>query len=464
MTDAADALFQSLESSFLLSKDGLAPIINGFLCEFKHGLKTPSKGLATMIPSFVTRLPNGTETGTFLSLDLGGTNLRISAVELLGNGKVRVSEFKQSPSHELKTGPGTAFFDWIADAVNELVTVKARHLFSEAQVSGKETLSLGVCWSFPVDQTGVDRGTMLRMGKGFTLQGIEGKDLADMFHQAFERKSLNVRVSAILNDTVGTLVAHAYANPKARTGLIFATGINAAYPEKMELIEKLDPEMRASYPANTEMLINTEIDIFGSDEYLPLSKYDRILDASHNQPGFQKYEKMLSGAYLGELVRLIALDFIKTGALFDGVVPEGFGEAWSFPTATMSALEAKPLSPASLESTVEVLSKYHFVTTPTLQDMAILTRICRVVASRSAALASVAIISTIMQQNLHTSTGDIVVGVNGSTYEFYPHMEERVRRSLEEWFGKELASRIKLEIARDGGSIGGALVAMLYSN
>lgn len=275
---------------------------------------------------------------------------------------------------------------------------------------------------------------------------------------------MNVRVSAILNDTVGTLVAHAYANPKARMGLIFATGLNAAYPEKMELIEKLDPEMRASYPANTEMLINTEIDIFGSDKYLPLTKYDRILDASHNQPGFQSYEKMLSGAYLGELVRLIALDFIKLGALFDGVVPEGFGEAWSFPTATMSALEAKPLSPASLESTVEVLSKYHFVTTPTLQDMAILTRICRIVASRSAALASVAIISTLMQQNLHTGTDDIVVGVNGSTYEFYPHMEERVRRSLEEWFGKEVANRIKLEIARDGGSIGGALVAMLYSN
>lgn len=32
---------------------------------------------------------------------------------------------------------------------------------------------------------------MLRMGKGFTLQGIEGKDLADMFHQAFERKVKN---------------------------------------------------------------------------------------------------------------------------------------------------------------------------------------------------------------------------------------------------------------------------------
>lgn len=37
-------------------------------------------------------------------------------------------------------------------------------------------------------QTAVDRGTILRMGKGFTLQNTEGFDLADMFHDAFKRK------------------------------------------------------------------------------------------------------------------------------------------------------------------------------------------------------------------------------------------------------------------------------------
>jgi hexokinase len=151
MTETSDILFRKLEKEFLLSRDQLALIVDGFLDEFKLGLKTPSKGLATMIPSFVTQLPTGNETGTFLSLDLGGTNLRISAVQLLGDGHVKVLEVKHAPSKELKTGPGDVFFDWIADAVEELITVKARHLFSPEQVAGDATLALGVCWSFPVE-------------------------------------------------------------------------------------------------------------------------------------------------------------------------------------------------------------------------------------------------------------------------------------------------------------------------
>ncbi|KAI8376299.1 uncharacterized protein BYT42DRAFT_499015 [Radiomyces spectabilis] len=460
MSAAADALFKDIESQFLLTRDQLAPIIKGFIEEFKHGLKTPSKGLATMIPSFVTKLPNGNETGTFLSMDLGGTNLRVSAVQLQGDGRVDVLEVKRAATTELKTGKGSVFFDWIADTVEELITKKARHLFSEEEVSAKKTLNLGVCWSFPVDQTAVDRGTVLRMGKGFTLEDVEGHDLADLMHAAFERKGLNVKLNAILNDTVGTLVAHAYSNPRTRIGLIFATGINAAYPEPVESITKLSKEKRDSYPAGTEMLLNTEIDIFGGDWYLPLTKYDKILDDNHNQPKFQLYEKMLSGAYMGELTRLIALDFIKAGALFGGHIPEGFGEAWSFPTANMSMFERD--TTVNREKSMEILSNYQFVNSPTLEDIAILTRICRLVATRSAALASVAIAAMIEQQNLHNKTNnDIIVGVNGSTYEFYPFMEERMHRALREWFGVELSDRIRLEIAREGGSVGGALIAML---
>ncbi|KAF7727021.1 glucokinase [Apophysomyces ossiformis] len=455
-----DTLFKQLENDFLLPTEKLKPIFNGFMNEYKVGLRTPSKGLATMIPSFVTKLPNGNERGTFLSLDLGGTNLRISAVELKGNGQVEVLELKRCPSIELKTGKGSVFFDWIADAVEELVTQKAKHLFTADQVTGKETLSLGVCWSFPVDQTSVARGTILRMGKGFTLEDTEGHDLADMFHEAFARKGLNVRVNAIMNDTVGTLVAHAYTNPRARIGLIFATGINGAYPEDVAAIEKLDPSLRRSYPEGTKMLINTEIDIFGNDSYLPLTKYDLILDNSHSQPKFQLYEKMMSGAYLGELTRLIALDFVKAGVLFEGVVPEGMEEPWSFPTKYMGMLERD--ATVNHETSLEILSNYHFANAPTLQDVAIMTRICRIVATRSASLAAVAIASMIEQQDLHRkSKNDIVVGINGSTYELYPFMEERVHRALREWFGLEISDRIRLEIARDGGSIGGALIAML---
>ncbi|GAA5817291.1 hypothetical protein MFLAVUS_010835 [Mucor flavus] len=462
IANPVDALFSDLERQFVLNKKDLGPIVHGFREELKTGLTTPSTKLATMIPSFVTKLPTGNETGTFLSLDMGGTNLRISAVELKGHGEVEVLELKRVASKELKTGEGSVFFDWIADTMDELVQVKAKHLFNDDQLEGKEALALGICWSFPVHQVTVNRGTLLRMGKGFTLENAEGRDLSDLLHEAFERKGLNVRVSAILNDAVGTLVANAYANPRSRIGFIFATGVNASYPEKISSMQaKLDPEYYQSQDSNTEMLLNTEIDIFGSESYLPLTTYDLALDEAHNQPKFQLYEKMMSGAYMGELTRLIALDFIKAGVLFEGVVPEGFEEAYSFPTMYMSALESD--NTTNKEESFKVLSKYQTVQAPTYSDITILTRICKIVATRSAVLACASIAAMIEQQGLDTNEDkhDIVIGINGSTYEFYPYMAERVHCALRNWFGTETSDRIRMEIAKDGGSIGGALIAML---
>lgn len=150
IANPVDALFSDLERQFVLSKKDLGPIVHGFREELKTGLTTPSTKLATMIPSFVTKLPTGNETGTFLSLDMGGTNLRISAVELKGHGEVEVLELKRVASKELKTGEGSVFFDWIADTMDELVHVKAKHLFNDDQLVGKEALALGICWSFPV--------------------------------------------------------------------------------------------------------------------------------------------------------------------------------------------------------------------------------------------------------------------------------------------------------------------------
>ncbi|CAO3630270.1 unnamed protein product [Mucor hiemalis] len=318
---------------------------------------------------------------------------------------------------------------------------------------------------FAYSQVTVNRGTLLRMGKGFTLKNAEGRDLSDLLHEAFERKGLNVKVSAILNDAVGTLVAHAYANPRSRIGFIFATGVNASYPEKISSLKaKLEPEYYESQDPNTEMLLNTEIDIFGSETYLPLTSYDIALDNAHNQPKFQLYEKMLSGCYMGELTRLIAMDFIKAGVLFEGVVPEGFEEPYAFPTMHMSALESD--NTTSKEESYKVLLKYQTVQAPTYNDISILNRICRIVATRSAALAAASIAAMIEQQGLEKSEDkhDIVIGINGSTYEFYPYMAERVHRSLRDWFGTDISDRIRLEIAKDGGSIGGALIAMLCNH
>lgn len=65
------------------------------------------------------------------------------------------------------------------------------------------------------------------------------------------------------------------------------------------------------------------------------------------------------------------------------------------------------------------------------------------------------------QTELLEGTDDIVIGVNGSTYEKYPKMHGRICESLSSWFTPETYKRIYVELATDGGSIGGALIAML---
>ncbi|CAO3702940.1 unnamed protein product [Rhizopus stolonifer] len=85
-------------------------IIHGFRNEYQHGLNTSSNsGLATMIP-YTTQLPTGQETGTFLSLDLGGSTLHMCAVKLLGQSQVKMTQLRRSVD-SIRTCTRLQFFD-----------------------------------------------------------------------------------------------------------------------------------------------------------------------------------------------------------------------------------------------------------------------------------------------------------------------------------------------------------------
>ena len=47
------------------------------------------------------------------------------------------------------------------------------------------------------------------------------------------------KLTALINDTTGTLIASAYVNPKTRIAVIFDTGCNAAYMERVGSIPKI---------------------------------------------------------------------------------------------------------------------------------------------------------------------------------------------------------------------------------
>lgn len=52
-----------------------------------------------------------------------------------------------------------------------------------------------------------------------------------------------------------------------------------------------------------------------------------------------RYEKMISGMYMGELVRLIIMDLVKEKNLFDGQMPKKIGIASAFESAYISTIE-----------------------------------------------------------------------------------------------------------------------------
>jgi len=120
----------------------LEDIINGFLLAFRHGL---DKDETTMIPSYVCRLPTGSETGTYLALDVGGTNLRVAVVTLLGDGKTYIEQKQYLIPEELKTGTVDSFVDWIADGTKSFLDTVA----VKAKIAEKD-MYMGVTFSFPI--------------------------------------------------------------------------------------------------------------------------------------------------------------------------------------------------------------------------------------------------------------------------------------------------------------------------
>ena len=60
------------------------------------------------------------------------------------------------------------------------------------------TPAVGFCFSFPMDQTALNRGKLIKWTKGFTNQGAEGADVTLLLEQALEREGMKVNMGSLL--------------------------------------------------------------------------------------------------------------------------------------------------------------------------------------------------------------------------------------------------------------------------
>lgn len=261
---------RKLEEIFTVDTAKLKEITDHFVNELAKGLSVEG-GSIPMNPTWVMSYPDGHETGSFLALDMGGTNLRVCEITLTD----RKSEFdiiqsKYRMPEELKTGSSEELWEYIADCLHQFI--ETHH----GDCSKLEALPLGFTFSYPATQHYIDEGILQRWTKGFDIAGVEGKNVVPMFEAAIAKRGVPIKLSALINDTTGTLIASAYTDPKVKIGCIFGTGCNAAYMEDCGSIPKL---AHMNLPPDCPMAINCEWGAFDNEhKVLPRTKYDIAID------------------------------------------------------------------------------------------------------------------------------------------------------------------------------------------
>lgn len=424
---------------FGLTSMEMKKIIKDFHSEMAKGLSGKKSSLK-MIPSFVEG-PRGTEKGTFLALDLGGTNFRVMALKLNGHGNIS-KLFLESIVLQKKyiTGTGTKFFDFLAASVKSFV--------KKYSLDISAGLNVGFTFSFPVKQTSINSGILIHWTKGFEAYDVEGKDVVRLLNESLARNGLaGMKVVALANDTVSTLIAKAYEDQNCSMGVILGTGTNACYSEKVSKILK----SKGLKTRSGKMVVNIE---WGNFNKLHSTSYDKKLDKESDNPGKQILEKMVSGMYMGELTRLVTKDLIRQKNIFTTNNLVAFNKPRTFKSEYMSIIQGD--SSKNLIHADGMLKKLGILNS-SYADRVLLKKICAIVSTRAARISAVAMASVITKIDPALSRKH-TVAIDGSVYEKYPGFSDKIKETLRIIF-KNKSRRIKLSLAKDGSSIGAGILA-----
>jgi hexokinase len=420
-----------------ISNEQIALIAENFRNEMLEGL-AGNKSSLKMLPSFLVT-PTGKETGTFLALDFGGTNIRGLLVDLLKDGKFIVREQRTKQLKDSKGQydylyskvSGEALFDFIAD-----------HIASVAEQ--EKAYDLGHTFSFPCEQTEINKAKLIHWDKEINVTGVEGFDINTLLSEALVRRGLpNIKPRAIINDTVGTLLTAAYSDAHADIGSICGTGHNTAYLETNIL-------------GQTPMIINIESGYFNN---IDTTIYDDELDKASEQPGEQRLEKMISGCYLGTLLRIIARNLLQEGLFVNcsNAADKILSKRDSISSQDISVLISD--HSADLSKVAYWLERNLRITISSMEDRIVIKRVAELIASRSARLVAatyIGIISHIdpLLERKHTIT------IDGSLYEKMPGYDKDICQALGGVL-HEKAHMVNARLSKDGSGIGAAIAAAI---
>lgn len=271
-----------MNNKFALNTKQLLEIADDLRKKIETGLQKDGTEIKCL-PTYIHPKKDGI-TGEATVFDLGGTNFRAATVSV--GKETKITGITEKDITEMKAAGFTE-----EDLYN-----------SQAEVIKKLELPasspIGYCFSYPAKSLTNGDAELIVWTKGVNIPNMAGKPIGKPLVEYLNKKT-NCKFGkiAVVNDTITSLFA-GLKNPgyDAYIGLIVGTGTNMAAFFPSEYIPKLK-DMK-SWSGETP--VNFESGNFNPPH---LTAYDEEVDAKSDNKGAQRFEKAISGMYLGRVFR-----------------------------------------------------------------------------------------------------------------------------------------------------------------
>jgi len=225
-----------------------------------------------------------------LVLDLGGSNIR-TAVLSLQKGTVIIEKGPLKVNIPLKRG--------VALEREKYLNIQSELIISLDPPDG---MPLGYCFSYPTTPLPNGDATLINWTKEVFVPDTEGYPVGKILLDHLKNQGVWCSRVAVINDTVASLLSGfallTLPKPDVYIGLIVGTGTNMATFIDSHHIPKLTKELdwRGPIPVNLES---------GNFDPPHLTPWDKKVDDESENTGKQRFEKAVSGVYLGRIFKTI---------------------------------------------------------------------------------------------------------------------------------------------------------------
>lgn len=273
-----------MKNEFKLNELQLKEIAHDLKRKIEEGLSKDNQEILCL-PTYIH--PSGGKiSGQATALDFGGTNFRAAVVTFTEDG--------------IDINPENAYEKDLSvirsEGFSESGLLSQLSEFT-SEVPLPEKSPIGYCFSYPGKCLPDGDAELITWTKGVEIKEMigkpVGKPLLDFLNQKGNAVFTGIKV---INDTVASLFAGMVKSGyDAYIGLIVGTGTNMAAFIDANRIPKLDKEL------NWQGLIPVNLE---SGNFNPphLTKYDDSLDERSDNKGVHRFEKAVSGLYIGQLM------------------------------------------------------------------------------------------------------------------------------------------------------------------